>query len=302
MNSVSDGPLTAEQIEHFIVHGTVVVPGCFSREFAQDWTDKAFVRLGYDKNDPSTWVQEIVHMPRLQSVAMQEIAPKAWAAACQLLGGEDRVKPCTWGDSLIVNFHKGADQPWQPPSPQVGGWHKDGDFFRHFLDSPEQGLLTIVFWSDVAPKGGGTFAAPDSVAPIARVLADHPEGVPPRGPDDRPFSSLIHECKEFVELTGQVGDVVFIHPYMLHASSQNHSGKARFITNPPVSLRDPMQFNRPDPADLSPLERSVLHALGSQRLDFQPTQPRETFVSEGTKRKEAMIAEQKARLEAAGMA
>jgi hypothetical protein len=49
-----------------------------------------------------------------------------------------------------------------PSSPD---WHKDGDFFRHFLDSPEQGLLTIVLWSDIEERGGGTFIAPDSVAP-----------------------------------------------------------------------------------------------------------------------------------------
>ena len=114
-------------------------------------------------------------MPASQRVPMPEIAPKAWQAACELLGGEERVSPCTWGDSMIVNLRKGADQPWQPPSAAVGGWHKDGDFFRHFLDSPEQGLLTIVIWSDIEPQGGGTFAAGDSVAP-----GRPPAGRPPR--------------------------------------------------------------------------------------------------------------------------
>ena len=64
---------------------------------------------------------------------------------------ETTAKP-GWSDGFIINFGLGADQPWQPPSPEVSGWHKDGDFFRHFLDSPEQGLLTIVVWSDIYPK------------------------------------------------------------------------------------------------------------------------------------------------------
>ena len=55
--------------------------------------------------------------------------------------------------------------------------HKDGGHFRHFLDSPEQGLLTLLLWSDMLPKSGGTFCALDSVGVVARFLADHPEGV-----------------------------------------------------------------------------------------------------------------------------
>ena len=66
-----------------------------------------------------------------------------------------------------------ATRPARPPA--AGGWHKDGSFFRHFLDSREQGLLTIVYWSDVEPQGGGTFIAPDSIKVVARYLAEHPE-------------------------------------------------------------------------------------------------------------------------------
>jgi len=199
---------------------------------------------------------------------------------------------------MIVNLRKGADQPWQPPSASVGGWHKDGDFFRHFLDSPEQGLLTIVIWSDIEPQGGGTFAAGDSVAPVARLLAAHPEGVLPSGAPGASFGSLINQCQDFVELTGKIGDVVLIHPFLLHASSQNHSGKARFITNPPISLKEPMQFDRADPADFSPVERAVLLGLDVDCLDFQPAAPRERIVSEGMKRKQKMLEEEQARLAA----
>ena len=292
-------PLSEEQVAHFLKHGHLVIHDCFPRAFAEDWTANAFRRLEYDPGDPSTWQQEVVHMPSAQRVPMPEIAPKAWQAACALLGGEERVSPCAWGDSMIVNLRKGADQPWQPPSASVGGWHKDGDFFRHFLDSPEQGLLTIVIWSDIEPQGGGTFAAGDSVAPVARLLAAHPEGVLPSGAPGASFGSLINQCQDFVELTGKIGDVVLIHPFLLHASSQNHSGKARFITNPPLSLKEPMQFDRADPADFSPVERAVLLGLGVDRLDFQPAAPRERIVSEGMKRKQKMLEEEQARLAAA---
>jgi hypothetical protein len=177
-----------------------------------------------------------------------------------------------WSDGFIANFRRGADKPWQPPSRQSPGWHKDGGSIRHFLDSPEQALLTIVLWTDMRHQGGATFISPDSVRPVARCLAEHPEGFTATGFD---FPALLSECNRFEELTGNAGDVVILHPYILHASSQNVLGVPRLITNPPVILKEPMNFNRPNPDDFSLLEKATLHYLGLERLDFHPTAPRE---------------------------
>jgi len=38
----------------------------------------------------------------------------------------------------------------------------------------------------------------------------------------------------FVELTGDIGDVVLMHPLMLHSASRNNLRIPRIITNPPV--------------------------------------------------------------------
>ena len=291
--------LTQEDINHFTEKGHVILKDCFPRELAAEWQDFAFKRLGYDPNDPTTWEEPRVHLPSMNRVLIEDVAPRAWDAICDLLGGEDRIvnfwddrKP-GWGDGFIINFALGADTPWQPPSPEVGGWHKDGDFFRHFLDSPEQGLLTIVVWSDIYPKSGGTFVACDSVQHVAQRLYEHPEGLLPGG-----FGQLIDKCQDFVEITGNAGDVVLLHPFILHAASQNPSGRARFITNPPVSLKEPMNFNRENPDDFSPVELAVLHGLGKERLDFKPTAPRERLVPERVKRQQKMLEEQKKRLEA----
>ena len=114
-------------------------------------------------------------------------------------------------------------------------------------------------------KGGGTFVAADSVPVVARFLAEHPEGVLP---DDFDYAELIGQCHDFVEMTGEAGDVVLLHPYTLHATSQNVLGVSRIITNPPLALREPMNFNRPDPDDFSLVEQAVLRGLGVGRLDF----------------------------------
>jgi hypothetical protein len=290
--------LTEGEVEHFLAHGYVIVKGCFSQSSAQEWIDRAWIRFGYDRDDPSQWLEKRIHLSALASVDAREFAPKAFAAAAQLLGGEERIElPWNWNDGFIANLGVGDDRPWEPPSPALTGWHKDGDFFRHFLDSPEQGLLTIVLWTDMHHQGGGTFIAPDSVQVIARYLASHPEGVLPT---DFDFPALIRECDEFIELTGDSGDVVLMHPYLLHATSQNVIQHGRLITNPPIALREPMRFNRENRAEFSPVELAVLRALRVDRFDFQPTGERERVVPERVLEQHRREAAERDRLAATG--
>jgi hypothetical protein len=286
--------LSDAQVEEFLNRGYIVLHDCFPCETAEAWTSLAFTRLGFDPNDSSTWERPQIHMPASLRVEWKEFMSKAWGAACELVGGEDRLKqPCLLGNSFIVNFYNGADRDWQPPSAQSPGWHKDGDFFLHFLDSPEQALLSLIIWSDIDHQGGGTFVAGDSVAPVARLLAAHPEGIRPGGFD---FKAMIAECRDFTEFTGRAGDVVLLHPYILHASSQNASGKPRFLTNPAIQLTEPMKFHRANPDDYSVVELAVLRALGVDHLDFQPTSPREAIVPERVRIQQWMLEEEQARL------
>lgn len=288
------GQLTDEQAEHFLERGFVALRGAFDVSAAQRWLDDAWIRFGYDRNDPRSWTEKRIHLSSRSRVDARTFAPAAWRAAMDLAGGEDRVaQPWLWGDGFIANLGVGDDRPWQPPSAAVGGWHKDGDFFRHFLDSPEQGLLTFVLWTDMVHQGGGTFVAADSVPVVARFLAGHPEGVLPR---DFRYADLIGRCHDFVEMTGEAGDVVLLHPYTLHATSQNVLGVGRIITNPPLALREPMNFHRPHADDQSLIERAVLRGLGVDHLDFVPAAPRENVVPERVRRQQAREAEENARL------
>jgi hypothetical protein len=87
----SDYSLTEEQKAHFLEHGYVKIPGCFTREQASEFTAKMWTRLGMDPNDKSTWTTEKTNMPWHHHVPVAEFSPKAWSAMCQLLGGEDRI-------------------------------------------------------------------------------------------------------------------------------------------------------------------------------------------------------------------
>lgn len=287
--------LTKSDRVHFLEKGYVVLHDCFPKDIAREWVDRAYRRLGYDKHDPGTWTSELEPMPDFQLVDVKDFSPKAWTGICDCIGGEERQGGrfgTQWADSFIVNFGVRANEPWQPPGPDCEGWHKDGNFFRHYLDSPEQGLLTIVIWKDILPQSGGTFLATDSIKPVAEFLRDHPEGILPDGG----FGHLVHQCRDFMEVTGECGDVVLLHPYLLHASSSNPSGRARFITNPPISLAKPLHFNRPDPADFSLVEQAVLNALDVDCLDFRVEGERTYVHAESNDTRAAKAKEQEARL------
>jgi hypothetical protein len=286
--------LTGEQVEEFLTHGYILLRDCFPRkEIVPSLRELAMESVGYKIDDPSTWEKGYIRIPALDSFPMSEFAPNAWAAACDLLGGEERVVPCDLTTYFYVNLRVRADEPWVPPGPDAPGYHKDGDYFRHFLDSPEQGLLTLVYWSDTQSQCGGTFVVPDSIKPVARYLLDHPEGVML---NEYTFGVLAKDCHEFTEVYGNTGDIALIHPFMLHATSQNMKCIPRFLTNPPIKLKEPMQFNRENPDDFSPVELAILRALGVERLDFKPTAPREQVIS---KREKEMMEEIRAREQAA---
>lgn len=194
----------------------------------------------------------------------------------------------------------------------LDNWHVDGDFFVHYLDSPEQALLVIPIFSDIKPRGGGTYICIDRIDRIAKYLAAHPEGVlpfpgklvpsttphanPPDDPNSWTHHAAVQNCSRFAEMTGEIGDVVLMHPLMVHSASKNYLREARIIINPPVSLFEPFNFNREDPAELSLVERKTLRALGVDHLDFKPTTERRRLVPKSMTAKNAMLEEEKKRL------
>ena len=91
-------------------------------------------------------------------------------------------------------------------------------------------------------------------------------------------------CREesFHEATGQVGDVYFLHPFMLHSASRNLLRNVRIITNPPVALKEPFNYNRPD-GDYSLVEAKTLKDLGRPEglPEWKITGPRELLHDAG---------------------
>ncbi|KAF2220406.1 hypothetical protein BDZ85DRAFT_266551 [Elsinoe ampelina] len=303
--------LTDEDVAHFLKHGFVRIPACFTKEAAADFTRDVWTRLGVDPNDVSTWNREKVNMPSHGSVKTKEFAPKAWGAMCELLGGEDRIDPESgiWNDGFIVNMGKEEYRGMKVEPKKLDNWHVDGDFFVHFLDSPEQGLLVIPLWTDIVPNGGGTMICSDGIARIAEHLYNNPEGVLPRmqprdqDPEnpDKPslqwYIDTIQPCSEFHEMTGNLGDVILMHPLMLHSASKNVLRTQRIITNPPVSLKEPFCFDRED-GNYSIVEQKTIRDLGGEERarQWKRTRERAAVIPERLKIQNRMMEDEKRRL------
>ncbi|EFW98605.1 hypothetical protein CMQ_4457 [Grosmannia clavigera kw1407] len=304
--------LTAAEKEHFVSQGWLKIPKAFTRQQATEVTKDVWIRLGMSSTDKGTWNKERTHMPSLATFDCSEFAPRAWAAICEVSGGEERVTSGSrqWRDSMIVNLGtvSGENKPVRPQD--LNGWHIDGDFFVHFLDSPEQGLLVIPLFTDIVPGGGGTVLCPEALPHIAQWLHDHPDGVSPQmaARDGPNFSAkgnrlslkeLAVRSNNFVEATGECGDVYLLHPMMLHSASTNPLRNVRIITNPPVSLRQPFCFDRSEStgSGYSLVELATMRALGKKSLPgWKITVPRERIVPERVKVQERMKQEELRRL------
>ena len=193
----------------------------------------------------------------------------------------------------------------------------DGDFFHHFLDSKEQALLPIVLFKDIEIGGGGTMICPDAIPTMAKHLAAHAGGVMPdmtsienrakpyKDFDHGFFDAAVKEVAKdkFRTATGKAGDIYLLHPLMGHSAAPNYlrgmlllpslltlrlltktlTPKApRFITNHPVALLQPFDFDRKDGSAYSLEEQKTLNALGKpQGLDgWKITTERKLIVPE----------------------
>jgi hypothetical protein len=264
----------------FVANGMVAVEDALDAAFCEEVVARRLADVGVDEVDRRTWPVGRHNMAATTSYPFDEVAPLALTALHELVGGADAVAFAGVSDNLIVNYPDPA--PWWPPQrwdAPSAGWHKDGDWFRHFLDSPEQGILGIIFWRDVTERPGPTYVAADSIGPIARFLAEHPEGIEP---GSFPIREVLSGCRDFRPLTGRQGTVIWAHPFMVHTASTNATDRLRIISNTTAVLRRPLTFS--DPGPRTPVEQVVLNALGVDELDFRITGDRQRIESERERR------------------
>lgn len=278
--SADHAPEVAAAVDRFLEQGWVEIEGALDPTFCETRVRAGFERIDADPDDPATWPPGWHAIAPTEAPPIAEVAPEAGAVLAALVGESTPVKFGGLPDNLIFNFPD--DRAWWPAErwdDPAANYHKDGDWFRHFLDSPEQGLLGIVFWRDVEEKQGPTYVAADSIGPVARFLASQPGGV---DPTDLPYHDLLAPCRDFRPLTGRQGTIVFAHPFLLHSASVNATDRARVISNTSVILHEPLRFDRGSAS--SPVEQVILDAVGPDAASFRATGERRGVRSERARR------------------
>jgi hypothetical protein len=296
--------LSKNEVEQFMELGWVKVEEAFPRDVAleaQQIVWEGVEKRGVLQHDKSTWNEEMVRInENYENDEFQKCNTQRLADAIEDLVGEGEwATKAVFGETdkkigfgwWPVNFSLGADQPWDVPTT---GWHWDGIHFRHHVDSPEQGLLCLNFFSEIGEKGGGTLVAEGSHKLVAKFLSEQPEGIElgdgikqlnQRHPWLSELTGQTQDnagnrveqfmentyCDEsginlkVVETTGSPGDVILCHPFLYHAASQNHSGIPRFMCNRTTPLKERMNFQRED-GNYSPLELSIKNAISNSSL------------------------------------
>lgn len=263
------GVLSPGDLEQFSELGWCRVEGAFSAAAAAIVRERVWERLaergGILRAEPSTWpefynLEEHLRTPDVTATFSDRLV----AAIDQLEGPGRWAGYRQWG-LWPINFRLGHGKPYEVAN---WGWHIDGNWFRHTLDCPKQGLLVIGHFSDVEPGCGGTLFAQGSHRHTARVLARAPAiGLT----HQELFAEVLREpIGDLVECTGAAGDVILAHPFLFHTRNMNHSGRIRFMSNTEAPLKEPMRFDRAD-GDYSVLERSIQRAV--TELPRRPTVP-----------------------------
>lgn len=246
-------------VAHFVEKGWARLDGAFGAARARPVVARALARWKALPPPPAApdAVPRSVCVPSTAGLRVADFAPRAWELIAALAGGEDAIEggaSHTWSDGFVIAAPRA--KRWLPPSRNDFGWHVDGPadgIYR--LDSREVGLVVYSLWSEVKPRGGGTFLAPGALPGLARYLAARPKGV---SKHDFPAQALLDGADpRYFEFSGPVGSVLVTHPLMLHAASFNASARPRVMGVRVVPLA-----RRPDHRrGTSPLERATRRAL-----------------------------------------
>lgn len=256
--------LTEREIERFIADGFVRIDNAFPAQIAAEAREILWRDTGCDPNDRSTWTRPVIRLWDYSQRCFRDAAntPVLHKAFNQLVG-KDRWVPRESLGTFPIRFPH-ADNPGD------GGWHVDASFApdpptENYLDwrvnvfSKGRALLMLFLFSDVSGKDAPTRIRIGSHLTVAKLLAPAGKQGLPMIEISRRAELATRGAKEALA-TGSPGTVYLCHPFLLHAAQPHHGSAPRFMAQPPLAPRIPIELTRPE-QECSPVERAICLAL-----------------------------------------
>jgi hypothetical protein len=217
--------LSEEDCSRFCEDGYLYLPNAFSSSTAMEcrqllW-DSLEKEQGIRREDPLTWKKK-TSLPKIftkeDGKPWDEVYSSGIYELLNDICGKEAYYPNTNCGWWMVTFPGFSEQPWESD----GRWHVDGHWYRHYPFSSEIGAILVMFFSDVSAEMGGTAVAVGSHKCITRALVH----AGTRGLSHSELSFVVSSCMSqtsypMVELTGRAGDIVVMHPFLIHARSKN---------------------------------------------------------------------------------
>lgn len=259
---MTEPPLTDAQIQSFVRDGFVRLDHAFPREVADEAVAILWREIGWSSNDPSTWTRPVVRLGMYTGAPFVAAAntPRMHAAFDQLVGA-GRWLPCGSMGTFRVAFPL-------PDDPGDAGWHvdvsfgfEDPDFFawRANVVSKGRALLMLLLFSDVGEDDAPTRLRVGSHLDVARRLAPAgDEGLSLRELAANGFEDLMGHAE--AQATGEAGTAYLCHPFLVHSAQVHRGTRPRFLAQPPLLPRQPLDPFRDDGL-ASPVEATIRLAL-----------------------------------------
>jgi hypothetical protein len=263
-NQSSHRALTDAQ-RRFIHEGFVRIDNAFSTEVAAEARAILWRDTSCDPYDRSTWVHPVIRLFDYPQEPFRAAAntPALHAAFDQLVGKGRWVPRESLGGFPIRFPH--ADDPGDT------GWHVDASYppdhqtksyfdWRVNIRSRGRALLMLFLFSGVGEDDAPTRIRIGSHLAVARILA-------PAGEEGMSMIELSSKADTLsagmreVTATGAAGAVYLCHPFLVHAAQPHRGNVPRFMAQPPLYPRLPLELSRSDGA-YSPVESAIRIGLG----------------------------------------
>jgi Phytanoyl-CoA dioxygenase (PhyH) len=247
---------SARFVVHFHEYGWVRIHGAFDAEAARAMRDsvwRALGNVGICRDRPSTWtVERPPHLQHLKDdpVFQRVGSPTLLSAIDAILDGVPYEKPRNWG-ALFLAFP--GSTPWRIPT---SGWHIDAYYASPLL--PMRSVKTLALFGDIVPRGGGTLMVSGShrlaykwfqenppsrgarSAQMRRLLQKQPyvRDLHSPGDDEERIQRFMRYAQDVdgiplqvVEATGDAGDVILVHPLVMHVAAPNNAPEPRLMVS-----------------------------------------------------------------------